>query len=185
MDQQVIIEQNRQLSLLANRDSLTGLRNRRFLENEMEHLYQKCAGEHKVMTVMMIDIDYFKVYNDSYGHQQGDECLRRMAWRLEQELDKESEYLIRYGGEEFLYIGIGQDQETAKEKGSRFNEVIRELIIGPSREDSRSITISIGICTRFPSVQPGINEEWVHYISEADKALYTAKETGRDRWVAV
>ncbi|MDO4337616.1 MAG: diguanylate cyclase [Eubacteriales bacterium] len=184
LDQQVILEQNRQLNQLANRDSLTGLRNRRFLEREIDDLYERCAAEGQPMTVMMMDIDYFKIYNDTYGHQQGDECLRRMAWRLEQEIDWKEEYLIRYGGEEFLYIGIGVDRQAAMEKAGRFNQVIRELIIGPSMEDSRGITISIGICTEFPSAQPEQAGEWTGYISEADKALYKAKETGRDRWVA-
>lgn len=104
-----------------------------------------------------------------------------MAWRLEQELDEENEYLIRYGGEEFLYIGIGVDRQEAAMKGNQFNKVIRELIIGPSEQDPRSITISIGICSRFPAE----GQPYTDYIAEADQALYAAKNGGRDRWVAV
>ncbi len=129
--------------------------------------------------MMMIDIDYFKRYNDTYGHQQGDECLRRVAWRLEQELDSENEYMIRYGGEEFLYIGIGIDENAAAEKGRLFNQAIRDLIIGFSDQDSRNITVSIGIYTGYPTQK----QSWETYISNADKALYQAKNTGRDKFV--
>ena len=179
LNQQVIEEQNRRLSDAAVRDSLTRLRNRRFFDEKIDSLYQQCIETRAAMTVMMIDIDHFKIYNDTYGHQQGDECLRRMAWRLEQELDEKDEYLIRYGGEEFLYIGIGVEEKAAAEKAKQFNKVIRELVIGPSDQDLRSITISIGICSRFPKE----GEPWAEYIAEADAALYAAKNSGRDRCV--
>lgn len=181
LDQQVIMEQNRRLADEASKDSLTRLWNRRFFDQKMDELYHHCKETGTVMTAMMIDIDHFKVYNDTYGHQQGDECLRRMAWRLKQELDEKNEYLIRYGGEEFLYIGIGLDRQTAINKATHFNKVIRELIIGPSDQDPRSITISIGICCRCPAK----GDQWTDYIGEADKALYTAKNNGRDNWVAI
>lgn len=179
LDEQIIMEQNRCLSDAAVRDSLTRLWNRRFLDEQMEGLYGRCADAGVPLTVMMMDIDHFKIYNDTYGHPQGDECLRRMAWRLEQEVDEETEYLIRYGGEEFLYIGVGVDAKRALEKGARFNQVIRELNIGPSEQDRRGITISIGIYTRLPAEAP----QWSAYIEEADKALYRAKNSGRDQWV--
>lgn len=181
LDQQIILEQNRRLADIAAHDALTRLRNRRFLEEEMDGLYRQCVDDGLVLTVMMIDIDHFKIYNDTYGHRQGDECLRRMAWRLEQELEEGAEYLIRYGGEEFLYVGPGVDGQMAAEKAGRFNKVIRELVIGPSDQDPRSITISIGICSRVP----GDGESWTDYIEEADQALYRAKNSGRDRWAAV
>jgi len=179
LDQQIIMEQNCCLADAAVHDPLTRLWNRRFFDEQMAGLYRQCAESGIAMTVMMMDIDHFKTYNDTYGHPQGDECLRRMAWRLRQETDEENEYLIRYGGEEFLYIGIGVDAEAAARKGERFNRVIKELIIGPSGQDRRSITISIGIYTRFPAEVP----QWSTYIEEADKALYSAKNSGRDKWV--
>lgn len=183
MDRQLMMEQNRQLNLLAERDSLTGLRNRRFLEKDIQDLYEQCRVEQKPVSMMMIDIDFFKKYNDNYGHQQGDECLRRTAWRLEQELGLEGEYLIRYGGEEFLYIGANQDKYAAQETGERFVECIRNLIIGPSERDSRRITVSIGIFTGLPGKDIQEEKEWMHYIEQADRALYMAKNAGRDRWI--
>lgn len=181
LDQETIVEQNRLLLDHATRDALTRLRNRRFLEENIEELHRQCVTENSYMTIMMIDIDHFKRYNDSYGHQQGDECLRRVAWRLEQELDQESEYMIRYGGEEFLYIGIGIDKKSALEKGKLFNQVIRDLVIGFSDEDSRRITVSVGIYSGCPA--QGL--PWESYISHADQALYQAKNTGRDKCVMI
>lgn len=180
LEQQLIEEQNRRLEELACHDSLTRLRNRRFLEEQMEKIYADCIREGKALTVMMLDIDHFKDYNDTYGHLQGDECLRRVAWRLEQELQPQSEYLIRYGGEEFLYLGIGVDRRQAEEKAEMFNRVVREMVIGFSDEDLRTVTISLGICTGLPKQA----SEWKRDIANADRALYAAKNTGRDRWVS-
>lgn len=180
-DQETIMEQNRLLLDYATRDALTRLRNRRFLEEKAEDLYQQCVTEDQPMTIMMIDIDHFKHYNDTYGHQQGDECLRRVAWRLEQELDLKREYMIRYGGEEFLYIGIGVDKNSGIKKGNCFNQVIRDLVIGFSDEDSCSVTVSIGIYTGYPAQ----GQSWKTYISCADQALYRAKNTGRDKCVMI
>lgn len=83
----------------------------------------------------------------STGNPQGDEFLRRITWRIHNTLDEEYEYLIRYGGEEFLYIGIGIDESTAEGKTQYFNKIIRELVIGPSDREPMGITISIGSYT--------------------------------------
>lgn len=179
LEQQVIEEQNHRLEELASHDSLTRLRNRRFLEEHIEQIYEDCIRDGSSLTVMMLDIDRFKDYNDTYGHPQGDECLRRVAWRLEQELDPKTEYLIRYGGEEFLYLGVGVSSQQAAERAERFNRGIRELVIGFSDEDLRGVTISLGVYTGFPRQ----TREWRGDIAKADKALYEAKDTGRDRWV--
>lgn len=176
LQQQTIMEQNQALEEFANKDSLTQLHNRRFLQENIHMFYETCVKNDYNFTVMMIDIDNFKLYNDTYGHQQGDECLRRVAWRLKQELNQENEFLIRYGGEEFLYLGIGISEEDAARKAGQFNRVIRNLIIGFSDQDSRSVTISIGLCSR-----PALSSlSWEKYISDADKAMYTAKQSGKD-----
>ncbi len=182
--QQLIIEKNSQLKYMANRDSLTGLRNRRFLENEMDSLYRRCREEKLPVTFMMLDIDSFKAYNDQFGHLQGDECLRRIAWRMNRALDENCEYLLRYGGEEFLYVGIGVDLAAAESKGRHFNQMIRELVIGPSDSEPMGITVSIGSYT----VNGGEQEEypdWEDGIHQADKALYVAKTSGKDKCVCL
>lgn len=182
--QQIIIEKNSHLKYLANRDTLTGLRNRRFLEDEMDSLYQQCLSEKIPMTFMMLDIDSFKNYNDRFGHPQGDECLRRIAWRLNNELGEAHEYLIRYGGEEFLYIGMGIDKQAAERKGQHFNKIIRKLVIGPSDREPMGITISIGSYTVVWD-GPAETRDWTGCINEADKALYMAKNSGKDKCVCL
>lgn len=178
--QQVINQKNYQLENLSIQDVLTGLKNRRFLENELDSLFNECREDRTDITFMMIDIDSFKSYNDLFGHIQGDECLRRISWRINHELDENCEYLVRYGGEEFLYIGIGVDEKSAKAKGNYFNKIIRELVMGPSQNEPMGITISIGVCTVDWNDQ---DPEWLEYINKADKALYIAKNSGKDRCV--
>lgn len=182
--QQIIIEKNSKLKHIAYQDSLTGLRNRRFLENEMNSLYQQCFLEKIPLTFMMLDIDSFKSYNDRFGHLQGDECLRRVTWRIHNTLDEEQEYLIRYGGEEFLYVGIGIDASTAASKGHYFNQIIRDLVIGPSDREPMGITVSIGTYTMtWDETTQHLN--WKDCISKADKALYMAKNNGKDQCVCL
>lgn len=181
--QQLISQKNTQLENLLNQDTLTGLKNRRFLENELDVLLDKCREEQRAITFMMIDIDSFKSYNDLFGHVQGDECLRRISWRINHALDESSEFLIRYGGEEFLYIGLGVDEQTAQIKGHHFNEIIRKLVMGPSQHEPMGITISIGSRTVDWKNETGDNE-WINYVNEADKALYAAKDRGKDKFVA-
>lgn len=180
---QEMLEKNRILNEAANHDSLTGLYNRRFLNGQMDEIYRYCARNQRTMTIMMMDIDSFKNYNDTYGHQQGDECLRRMTWRLLQEMDPKQEYLIRYGGEEFLYVGTNLDHKTAQEKAEEFTKVIRDLIIGPSEKDPRNITISIGLFTEIPSMEMAEDKEWINSVARADSALYEAKNSGKDQWI--
>jgi len=184
--QQIIIEQNSKLKHIAYHDSLTGLKNRRFLEEEMNDLYQQYFHEKIPLTFMMLDIDSFKSYNDQYGHMQGDECLRRVIWRIHNTLDGEHEYLIRYGGDEFLYIGIGIDESTAESKAQYFNKIIRELVIGPSDREPMGITISIGAYTvNWDETTEYPTSNWEDCVSEADKALYIAKNSGKDKYICL
>lgn len=184
--QQVIVEKNEKLRQIAYQNGLTGLRNRCFLENEMDALYQSCAKEKIPLSFMMLDIDFFKNYNDRYGHLQGDECLRRVTWCIQNTLDPEREYLIRYGGEEFLYIGLGVDTQAAEEKAQHINKIIRKLVIGPSDEDSMGVTISIGVYTvDWDKAAQEPKASWMAWVDEADKALYMAKNSGRDRCVCL
>lgn len=184
--QQIIVEKNEKLRQIAYQDGLTGLRNRRFLENEMDALYQSCAKEKIPLSFMMLDIDFFKNYNDRYGHLQGDECLRQVSWCIQNTLDPEREYLIRYGGEEFLYIGLGVDAQAAEEKAQHINKIIRKLVIGPSDEDSMGVTISIGVYTvDWDKAAQEPKASWMAWVDEADKALYMAKNSGRDRYVCL
>lgn len=150
----------------------------------MDTLYEQYCNKKIPVTFMMIDIDSFKEYNDQYGHLQGDECLRRLSWRLEKEMKKDQEYLIRYGGEEFLYIGFGKDEQAAESKGRYFNEITRNLIIGPSEQEAMKVTISIGSYT-MDWGEAAKDQDWTDCIHEADKALYLAKDSGKDKFVSI
>lgn len=184
--QQIIVERNVELKRIAYLDTLTGLKNRRYLDDEMNTLYQQCFNKKTPLTFMMLDIDDFKSYNDQYGHLQGDKCLRRVTWRIYNTLEKEHEYLIRYGGEEFLYIGMGIDEQTAESKAQYFNKIIRELVIGPSDQEAMGITISIGVYTvRWDETAQCPAAAWEDCVGEADRALYMAKNSGKDKYVCL
>lgn len=188
LDRLLIMEQsedirnkNELLNQLLEKDSLTGLLSRRFLDRKMGEIYRSCTEEGECLTVMMIDIDNFKKYNDTFGHQSGDECLKRVADTCRNCLTKEGEYVIRYGGEEFLYVGKGVGSREASEKGTEICEAIRGMQMSPYEEERR-VTVSIGIYTGEP--EPAADEgDWTHFISKADKALYTAKGNGKDQTV--
>lgn len=184
LQQQEIKEKTTYLEELVNQDPLTKLHNRRFLETKMPPLFQQYLDQKIPVTFMMLDIDAFKDYNDRFGHRQGDECLRRVSWRIQKELDENKEYLIRYGGEEFLYIGFGIDRQTAQNKGKYFNQIIRNLVIGHVDQDPMGVTISVGLYTAAWD-QSAQHLAWTDCINQADKALYMAKESGKDRIVCL
>lgn len=175
---QLIIEKNAKLQYFADNDALTGLRSRRFLDDDMDALFKECSENKLPLTVMMIDIDSFKSYNDTYGHIYGDECLSKVASRIQQELNV-NEYLIRYGGEEFLYVGKNVDLESAIAKARLYNDVIRNLNINFSQNKSTNVTISVGVYTE--NFENDGCRDWHSCIDYADKALYNAKENGKDR----
>ncbi len=178
---QLIIEKNSKLQYFADNDTLTGLRSRRFLDVEMDGLYKECFEKKIPLTFMMMDIDSFKSYNDRFGHVYGDECLRRVAFRIQSELNANSEFLIRYGGEEFLYVGKNVDAKAAKVKAELFNAIVRELVIGPNPDLKTGVTISVGVYTEeFVMSAYG---DWHSCVDDADKALYRAKNSGKDRCV--
>lgn len=182
-DQQKIIEQNNLLNEKANTDPLTGLQNRVFLDGKMEELYRECLAKGTDMTVMMIDVDDFKKYNDTFGHQAGDKCLKMTAQELKKFiLNPEQEYLIRYGGEEFMYTGTGLDKQGAVSRAEEMRAAV-EAMGTPCRSDGISaVTVSIGIHTAVP-VPSEKEEEWFNYITKADDALYQAKKLGKNKVV--
>lgn len=178
---QLITEKNSKLQYFADNDTLTGLRSRRFLDVEMDGLYKECFEKKTPLTFMMMDIDSFKSYNDRFGHVYGDECLRRVACRIQSELNANSEFLIRYGGEEFLYVGKNVNAGCAKNKAQLFNTIVRELAIGPNPDLNTGVTISVGVYTE-EFVRPA-HKDWHSCVDDADKALYRAKNSGKDRCV--
>lgn len=162
-------ELNRQLAELVTEDALTGVANRRALENGLRREWFRCLDQRRPLSVLMIDVDHFKAYNDAHGHLEGDVQLRGIAQRLAQQCDPQRELLARYGGEEFALLLPG----VALEEAARRAETIRAAI---SSSDV-GMTVSVGVAGFLPTLQT----EPETLLRRADAALYAAKRAGRNR----
>lgn len=174
-------EKNEQLNVLANRDPLTDLYNRRQFFNLAEILFKNAERTRVPVTVIMIDIDYFKKFNDTYGHQVGDECLKKVALVINNFFKRENDITGRYGGEEFIGMLIDVDEENAIRIANELCNAVLQLALPNSNSDSNDyVTISVGLTTSIPD----IDRELSYFIRLADKALYEAKLQGRNRVVS-
>ncbi len=170
-------EANRQLAELSRKDELTGLMNRRAFVERME-LEQSLAGrEERTLSVLMIDIDHFKPYNDGYGHPAGDTCLRSIAEAIASCCERGADLPARYGGEEFVVLLPQTKTDGALRVAERIQEAVRDLAIPHEfSEVSSLVTVSIGVaCERLAG------ETESDLIIRADKALYAAKSGGRNK----
>lgn len=161
----------------ANRDSLTGLFNRRYLEGTLERELARCRREGGPLTMLLLDIDYFKLVNDTYGHQAGDEVLRVFAQAL-QECSRAEDIVCRYGGEEFLLVLPKMPLSIGRERATQLLELFRQTTV-PFENLRIPVTTSIGI-----SAAPDHSTTAEGLIRCADQALYHAKSKGRNRAVA-
>lgn len=159
-------------------DGLTGVANRRFFDERMDEEWRRHQRSGNALSLLMIDIDYFKRYNDTYGHQAGDDCLKRVATAIRRQMSRPHDLVARYGGEEFSCILPETSLEGARQVALHEVEAIRELAI-PHRasEVSDVVTISVGAATMVPSSET----TWADLISLADMQLYQAKKHGRNR----
>jgi diguanylate cyclase (GGDEF)-like protein len=160
---------NRKLAELATEDALTGVANRRALENGLQREWYRCLDQRRPLSVMMIDVDHFKRYNDAHGHLEGDVLLRNIAQRLHALHDPKRELLARYGGEEFALLLPGVHQDEAQRRA----EQIRQAMAGHLGDT----TISIGVA----GFVPGMQADAMTLLRRADAALYRAKRGGRNR----
>ena len=172
---------NRKLLQLSTIDGLTGVPNRRFFDDTLEKEWLRAKRDHHPLSVLMMDIDHFKLYNDHYGHLEGDECLKKVARILEDPLQRAGDILARYGGEEFVAILPG----TREEGACKVAETLRRRVVGMKIPHEKSlvagnVTLSIGVATAFPSTSMTA----MQIVAAADTALYRAKKDGRNRFVA-
>ncbi len=166
------------LESLSRRDGLTGIFNRRQFDEVLAQEWRRAARNGRPLSVIILDIDCFKLYNDNYGHLSGDQCLRRIALALSSTLQRATDLVARYGGEEFVVI-LGETQAKAALKvGNRILLSVEALRIEHAYSTvAPHVTVSVGVATTFP--EAGTDERIL--LEVADNALYEAKVSGRNR----
>lgn len=173
-------EANRELSRLSSLDGLTGIPNRRIFDDVLLREWRRAERRAAPLSVLLIDIDHFKEFNDHYGHQAGDDCLRRVAAALAASLRRPSDLAARYGGEEFGIVLAETDAQGAQSVARLALESVRALKIAHKGSRTEAVvTISIGVATAAP--QRGDDAGWQTLLAAADAALYDAKHGGRNR----
>ena len=171
---------NQKLQQLASIDSLTQIPNRRSFDEVLEREWQRLQREQAPLSLILCDMDFFKNYNDTYGHQSGDDCLKEVAKILQQAAQRPGDLAARYGGEEFALVLPNTDTAGAVYVAETILSSIRtKNLIHESSKISSYLTLSLGIATIIPQSSSSLT--WL--IAKADEALYRAKLTGRDRYV--
>jgi diguanylate cyclase (GGDEF)-like protein len=167
----------------VNYDALTGIYNRRYMEDKMKSIVNTIArtGAGGSLSVMMMDVDNFKKYNDTYGHAQGDTCLKAIADALSASVTRADDFVARYGGEEFTVVLPNTDEAGARKIADLILENVRAKNITHEKNEGGIATISIGITTGKVEYSQNCDE----YIKCADKALYMSKMGGRNRYTYI
>ena len=169
------------LAELASTDSLTGLANRRIFDETLEREWARTLRTKGCMSLLIIDIDHFKKFNDHFGHQVGDDCLRGVARSLSSAVPRAIDLVARYGGEEFAVILPDTDQAGAMHVAQRVRMEVAALSIPvPTGETSEHLTVSIGVATTI-ALAGGTTRMPEGLLQAADRALYGAKAAGRNR----
>ena len=173
-------ESNTVLHRLSVLDGLTGLANRRHFDEILEQEWKRAIREQHKLAIILLDIDSFKKYNDHYGHQGGDDCLRVVSSALNKAIRRPGDFIARYGGEEFVVVLPNTDCDGAAiiaDEMRRFVE--EENLLHEYSDAAQYVTVSLGVAAEIP----GADEQSGTLIEKADQALYKAKEQGRNRYV--
>ncbi len=176
--QQLEIEKNK-AQVDANTDSLTGPANRRYFDEAFSTEYHRLKRSGAPLSLIMLDVDHFKKFNDSYGHLAGDECLRRIALTLKTYIGRATDIVARYGGEEFVAILADTNQAGAVIVAERIRKAVEALAIPHcASEIAQTVTISLGVVTVYPNTRLASPEQIVALV---DEAMYRAKKEGRNQ----
>lgn len=178
-----LIFQTEKLENLAGKDELTGLANRRVFNTLLRSYWSEAEKQKQCFAIVMIDIDHFKLYNDTYGHLQGDICLQKVSNVIASQVRNEKDLVARYGGEEFVILLPNIEPESVKKVVQRiFSNIVTLGIPHKACPCYDFVTISAGICCLIPKPYQKPLE---HFVKAADRALYQAKEQGRNHFVLV
>ena len=172
-----MINQMRAIERLSMMDQLTEIANRRSFDQRLDAEWRRAVRDKQPITLMMIDVDKFKVYNDTYGHQQGDVVLREIAGILTKNLKRPADFAARWGGEEFVVLLPATGAEGALTIAELIRKNVEETAIPCHDGATTRVTVSIGVNTKIPTQNDSIHE----FVSKADAALYAAKEAGRNK----
>jgi diguanylate cyclase (GGDEF)-like protein/PAS domain S-box-containing protein len=176
--EQELLALQKRLEELSYKDGLTGIANRRMFDSVLNKEWASARRDRTTISLVMLDIDYFKQYNDAYGHIQGDICLTKVAGLLSASASRPRDFVARIGGEEFAIILPETDENAARMVAERCRKALDEAKIPHEKSlVSDHLTFSIGIA----SIVPSANDQPVTLLEEADKSLYRSKNSGRDR----
>lgn len=184
--EQCLVEARKRLSHLSeqmaeqvNHDALTSLFNRYYLDRQMEQEIRRARREQQPLGVLMIDIDWFKVYNDQHGHLMGDQALKKIAYALDQVFHRPADFVARYGGEEFCMVLPNTDRdgvEAVAESARQAVEALQIEFVDPNESGAPCLTISVGGVSKLPAPDDGDTV----LIDAADQMLYRAKASGKN-----
>ena len=176
--EQKLLDLQKELEELSFKDGLTGVPNRRMLDKVFEEEWMTARRHQQPLSLLVMDIDFFKQYNDCYGHIQGDDCLKQVAQALSSAATRSRDFFARFGGEEFVMLLPETDASAAIKIAERCQQLMMKLQISHQESEvSQLLTISIGLGTIVPSPK----DEIVDFVEQVDQALYRAKECGRNR----
>ena len=177
MKEQVEFRSTRQLRLMTMVDELTGLGNRRQFEVSLARETRRAVRMRQSLALLMIDVDHFKLYNDTYGHVQGDECLRAIAGAIDSVARRPGDVATRFGGEEFAVLLLGADETGAIDAANQIHASVAVLRIEHAASPYGQLTVSVGVAAHLPAMADKPPE---HLVRQADWALYVAKSEGRN-----
>jgi len=170
-------EANQALQRLSMTDGLTGIANRRMFDESLGREWRRCLRLKKPISIVMLDVDNFKKYNDRYGHQAGDDCLKEIADQLSRSAPRPADLVARYGGEEFVMILGDTDEDGASWVANRICQHVAALKIPHEDSEHVYVTVSCGVCSVYPDREMSAET----LLKTADNALYHAKAEGRNR----